>query len=170
MNLSRHFTLEEFTRSETAAARGIDNTPPPEIVTNLQRTAAGMELVRAQVLRGLPITLTSGYRCEALERIIARKGYLAWLMQHRIVESEAAWRSYFATKGHPQGWCGDWVCPQFGTPREIVKAIVALHIPFDQCIEEGNWVHTSFDPRMRGITLTAHFDAQGRPSYTQGVA
>ena len=67
-----------------------------------------------------------------------------------------------------QSWFG--VLAPAGTPREIVRAIVALHIPFDQCIEEGTWVHISFDPRMRCQTLTAHFDASGKPSYTQGVA
>jgi len=37
-------------------------------------------------------------------------------------------------------------------------------IAFDQLIEEGSWVHASFDPRLRGQVLTATFK-DGTPSY-----
>ena len=41
MQLSPNFSLSELVYSETAEKIGIDNTPPPEIVDNLKRVAAG---------------------------------------------------------------------------------------------------------------------------------
>jgi zinc D-Ala-D-Ala carboxypeptidase len=46
MNLSPHFTLEELTHSELAARRGIDNTPPADVLPRLVNLAHCMELVR----------------------------------------------------------------------------------------------------------------------------
>jgi hypothetical protein len=34
--LSPHFTVAELTRSEAAARRGLDNTPPPDAIVNLR--------------------------------------------------------------------------------------------------------------------------------------
>ena len=36
MTLTKHFTLEEFTRSSTAKARGIDNTVPEKLIPELR--------------------------------------------------------------------------------------------------------------------------------------
>jgi putative chitinase len=48
-----------------------------------------------------------------------------------------------------------------------VRALKNAGIQFDQLIEEGSWVHASFDPRMRRELLTARFDASGTPTYTR---
>ncbi len=66
------------------------------------------------------------------------------------------------------GFAADFVCPSFGSPLEIVKAIAVSNINFDQCIQEGTWVHISFDPAMRREVLTANFH-QGEAYYTEGV-
>ncbi len=63
----KHFKIEEFTYSITAQHLGIDNTPSKEAVTNL-------ELLVSRVLDplreawGSPIIVTSGYRCEELNK------------------------------------------------------------------------------------------------------
>ena len=84
------------------------------------------------------------------------------------------------TSAHCTGYAADFICPAFGTPLEIVRAIQAHNahcieqcqgadvISFDQLIEEGTWVHISFDPKMRGQALTAHF-ANGSATYTRGA-
>lgn len=61
MRLSAHFSLNEFTASGTADRLGIDNTPTPQIVTNLVRLAQALEVVRA-VLGNKPLHIASGYR------------------------------------------------------------------------------------------------------------
>ncbi len=64
MNLTEHFTLEEFTRSSTASRLKIDNSVPKNLMPNVQLTAIKFELVRKAL--GKPIIITSGYRCPAL--------------------------------------------------------------------------------------------------------
>lgn len=68
--LSSHFKLREFTESATAEKHGIDNTPPAETVANLKALCLGtLEPLREKL--GLPIVITSGYRCKALnDRIV----------------------------------------------------------------------------------------------------
>ena len=57
MQLTQHFTLEEFTRSGKAAELGLDNKPPPELLPRLILTAELLERIRATL--GVPVTVTS---------------------------------------------------------------------------------------------------------------
>jgi hypothetical protein len=134
--LSAHFTLAELTRSETALERGLDNTPPPEIVERLRATAQQLERVRG-LLGGRAIQVTSGYRSPAVNTAVGGSG----------------------TSDHMKGYSVDFVCPSFGTPYDIASAIrsSAIFDDVDQLIHEfGNWVHISFDPTRRRQALTAH--------------
>lgn len=143
--LTEHFSLEELTHSDKAVELNIDNFPPLEVVACLTRCAMGLEAVR-QIL-GEPMHISSGYRSPALNRAV--KG-----------EPKSA---------HLYGYAADFTCPNFGTPRDVAQAIVRGHVPFDQVICEGTWVHISFDPTMRGMALTAHFHPDGETTYTPGV-
>lgn len=130
MNLSPHFTLAEMTVSETAARRGIDNDPPPDVVERLKHTALGLEAVRTRL--GAPIVVSSGYRSPALNAAIGGA----------------------QNSDHTRGDAADFICPGFGAPSTIVSALKDSGIQFDQLIEEfGRWVHISFGPRMRGQVL-----------------
>ena len=161
--LTEHFSLEELCISDTAVRLGIDNTPrDPIVLANLQTTAEGLEQVR-RVL-GYPMRSLSGYRCEELERILTAKDFAAWCTRHNK-HSEAGWLEYFENKAHPRGYATDFICPAFGPPVEIVQILRKSGIKFDQLIEEGSWVHASFDPRLRGQVLAATFAKDGTPSY-----
>lgn len=135
MQLTDHFSLEELIASETAVRAGIDNNPPESIVANLRVLAAGLELVRA-ALGGRPIHLNSGFRCAALNAAVggARNSM------------------------HMRGLAADILCPQFGSPLEVCRAIVAAKVPTDQVIHEfGKWCHVSFaaaGAKPRGELLT----------------
>ena len=135
MNLSRHFTLEEFLASDLAVRKGIDNTPTPEIEAALTFTAAGMERVR-EALGGLPIHISSGYRCAKLNSIVGGQ----------------------PNSQHMKGEACDFLCPAFGTPREVAIELAAFLPPigFDQLIlEYAEWVHISFvEGPARGSILT----------------
>ena len=63
----RFFTLEEFTYSITAQHLGIDNTPSKEAVKNLERLVSRV-LDPLREAWGSPIIVTSGYRCEELNK------------------------------------------------------------------------------------------------------
>ena len=68
--LTPHFALHEFIRSATARKHGIANDPPPEAVENLKLLCHHtLEPLREAL--GLPVVITSGYRCKALNNIIA---------------------------------------------------------------------------------------------------
>jgi zinc D-Ala-D-Ala carboxypeptidase len=65
MQLSKHFKLEEFTKSMTATRKGIDNSPGAGDIKNLENVCYEiLEPVRAKFDK--PITVTSGYRSEEL--------------------------------------------------------------------------------------------------------
>lgn len=148
MQLSTHFSLEEFTFSPTAVRLGIDNTPPHEIVGRLNEVANRLERVR--VLLNYPMTIDSGYRCPELNAAV-----------HGAHNS-----------AHVDGWAIDFRCSKFGTPLQCVKAIVEDGgIEFDQLIVEGGatgWSHISFAPAMRNQILTAHFH-NGKATYSEGI-
>ena len=143
--LSEHFTLEELTFSATAQRKQIDNKPPAEVQDNKKRLPAGLEEVRA-VLGNKPMRINSGYRSPKLNRAVGGARLSA----------------------HMAGYAADFVCPDFGSPLKIVKALAATGIQFDKLIQEGTWVHISFAPEARRQLLTAHFGPNGT-SYTAGV-
>ncbi len=145
MMLTPHFSLAELTFSATAQRRQIDNSPPPSVLRNLNQLAVGLEDVRA-ALDGLPIRINSGYRCPALNRIVGGARLSA----------------------HLDGWAADFVCPDFGSPLEIVRTLAKSDITFDKLIQEGTWVHISFAPEGRRQLLTAHFGPGGTTD-TAGV-
>lgn len=132
--LTPHFTLSEFTDSQTAARMGIDNTPTPEIRANLLRLAQVMEIAREKL--GKPILISSGYRSPALNAAVGGS----------------------ANSAHMQGLACDFTCPGFGTPHEIATK---LHgepdLPYDQIIYEfASWVHlglSTSEPRRMALTI-----------------
>jgi zinc D-Ala-D-Ala carboxypeptidase len=140
-----HFSLDELTFSSTACRLQIPNDPPDEVVANLRVLAEGLERVRA-MLGDRPLHIDSGYRCPKLNQAVC-----------------GAPRS-----AHLDGWAADFICPEFGEPIAIVRTIAASWLDFDQVIQEGTWVHISFDPKHRKQVLTAHFGPNGT-TYSAGV-
>ena len=65
MNLSEHFTLREFTRSQTAERLGIDNAPDSDQMISL-RTIAQNILEPIRIVFDVPFAPSSGFRCEEL--------------------------------------------------------------------------------------------------------
>ena len=73
--LTQHFTLNEFTRSATAIANGIDNTldlakaDDRKVAENLQYLCQTvLEPLREHF--GMPVVVSSGYRCKELNRVV----------------------------------------------------------------------------------------------------
>lgn len=144
MKLTEHFSLDELTFSQTAVRKSIDNTPPPPVVSNLKRIAAMLELVRA--LTGSPISVSSGYRCPALNKAIGGA----------------------SNSMHVLGLAADITCPGMN-PRELATVIRDSDLTFDQLIYEGTWVHIGLSPGLaRGQVLTALFGAAGT-KYVNGI-
>ena len=143
MNLSQNFTLEEATFSETAVRMGISNEPSPKQLENLKKSAEGMEAIRT--LLGKPIRVSSWLRLPEVNKAIG-----------------GALKS-----SHMDGWAIDFVCPSYGDPYAVAKAIKKSDIQVDQVIHEfGRWVHVSFAPEMRNQYLTI-FKPQNK--YVSGI-
>lgn len=66
---SEFFTLAELIKSSNADRHHIDNTPPTEVIKNLQY-GVDMVLDPLRRLHGKPIFITSGYRCPKLNDLV----------------------------------------------------------------------------------------------------
>lgn len=164
MQLTTHFSLEALAASSTALRLGIDNSPPDELIPNAQRLAMGLEQV--QTLLGFALHRSSGYRCEALEKVLTAKDFAAWCARH-AKDPQTAWPEYFERKQHPQFKAEDFTCPEYGTPAQIAKKIADTQaIKFDQLIEEGTWIHISFSQTPRREIIAATFK-DGVPTYVK---
>lgn len=133
MQLTEHFSLEELTASEVGARNGIPNTPDAAILANLERIAAFLEQVR--VILGKPITVLSGYRCPQLNYLVGGS----------------------RTSAHMLGLAADFICPGYGAPLHVCRAIEAARLPYDQLIHEfGRWCHVGLSassPRRETRTI-----------------
>ncbi len=136
MNLSEHFTLEELTASETAARNGWDNSPNLNELSNLKRLAEFLEQVKT-VVGGKPIMINSAFRSKLVNDAVGSKDS----SQHRI------------------GCAADIRVPGM-TPDEVVKAVMAADIGYDQVIREfDRWTHISIPnnpedkPRQQALII-----------------
>lgn len=117
MNLSEHFTLEELTHTDH---RQFDNTPNAAEMANLVRLAAFLEEVKT-VLDGKPVMINSAFRCKQVNDAVGSKD----TSQHRI------------------GCAADIRVPGMA-PDEVVKAVIASGLEYDQVIREfDRWTHIS---------------------------
>ena len=128
-----HFSQLELIESATARKYGIDNTPTLEVVDNL-RTLCANTLEPLRKALGLPIVITSGYRCKALNDLIAHHSQRS---QH--MEGRAADLLVQGSKFQVQG----------ASPRELlIKAfktiITSPEIDYDQLIIYPTFIHVSF--------------------------
>ena len=120
MNLTPHFTLEELTASESADRNGWDNSPNDVELANLTRLADFLEQVKV-VLGGKAIMVNSAFRSKMVNDAVGSKDS----SQHRV------------------GCAADIRVPSM-TPDEVVKAIIASGIAYDQVIREfDRWTHIS---------------------------
>ena len=152
MNLSDNFSMMEFTKSQTAIRRGINNNPT--LAHRLAMAAlcnAILEPVRAHFDK--PVKISSGYRSKALNAAVGGSN----------------------SSQHSLGEAADIEITGIDN-RRLAKWIEA-NCPFDQIILEGasrsdpnaGWVHVSHGPRNRRQTLTATFRG-GKATYTAGIA
>ena len=125
MNLTPHFTLEELTHTDH---RTLDNTPNETELANIQRLAEFLEELKT-LLGGKPIMVNSAFRSKAVNDAVGSKD----TSQHRI------------------GCAADIRVPSM-TPDEVVKAVIASDLGYDQVIREfDRWTHISI-PNQAGAT------------------
>ena len=125
--MTPHFTLAELTAT---SHREFDNTPNEKELANLQKLAEFLEQVKT-LLDGKPIMINSAFRSKAVNDSVGSKD----TSQHRL------------------GYAADIRVPGM-TPDQVVRALIASDLPFDQVIREFDaWTHISISPSPRRQAL-----------------
>ena len=141
MNLTEHFTLEELTHTDH---RTLENTPNETEQANIQRLAEFLEAVKT-LLGGKPIMVNSAFRSKAVNDAVGSKD----TSQHRI------------------GCAADIRVPGM-TPDQVVRAIIASDLGFDQVIREfDRWTHVSIPntPEAKPRKQTLIIDKAGTRAF-----
>jgi uncharacterized protein YcbK (DUF882 family) len=129
--LSPNFTLDELTVTDH---REFDNSPTQVEISNLQRLAQLLEQVK-ETVGGKPIMVNSAFRCKQVNDAVGSKD----------------------SSQHRHGCAADIRVPGM-TPDEVVRAVIAAKLPYDQIIREfDRWTHISIpnteDATPRGNAL-----------------
>ncbi len=149
MQLSKNFSLEELTKSQTATRKGIDNTPSPTHQANLQSLCTHvLQPIRDHFSQ--VVTVSSGYRSQELCLAIGSK----------------------ITSQHAKGEAADFEI--FGVSNKELADYIHEHLEYDQLILEywkesdpnSGWVHCSYsDGNNRNQYLKAYKDGNNKTCY-----
>lgn len=120
--MGRYFNLAEMCQSDTARARGIDNTPPPAVKVKLETLVLRL-LDPVREAWGKPLRVTSGFRSPVLNKAVGG------VPDSQHVQGEAA----DITAGSPE------------RNRKLFE-LVRKRFEFDQLIDENGyeWLHLSY--------------------------
>ena len=149
MQISKHLSLAEVSRSETAKRRGISNTPTAEHLENFKKLAENIfEPIREHF--GVPIHISSGYRSKELNAAVGGS----------------------ASSQHCQGEAIDIDMQDTSITNAEIFNFIKDNLNFDQMIWEfGNdtnpdWVHVSYEStgKQRKQILKA-IKSNGKTSY-----
>jgi len=131
--MTPNFTLSELT---TTDHREFKNEPNPNEIANLQRLAELLEQVKVAI-GGKPVMVNSAFRSKAVNDAVGSKD----TSQHRI------------------GCAADIRVPGM-TPDEVVRAVIASGLGYDQIIREfDRWTHISVpnkatdNPRRQALII-----------------
>lgn len=150
MRLSHHFTLEEFTRSDTAEDLCISNIPTMVQIENLTSLCFRiLEPLRAHFSR--PVNIISGFRSPQLNKAVGGR----------------------PSSQHTMGEAADIEIN--GTPNGEIWKFIATALPFDQLIAEklkkddgsAGWVHVS--RKLKGIQRGEALSYLGGGKYVKGL-
>lgn len=157
LQLSEHFSVAEFTATEH---RRFDNSLPAELLPNAKRTCAMLERIRAflseQLGVDVPIGLSSGYRCPALNRAIGGSAH----------------------SDHCQALAADWNARRYGPPFTVALALATQldKLRVGQLILEyptlagGGWIHTSEPEPAKAVNRILTIDRhQGKKRVRVGI-
>ena len=151
MKLSQNFSLKELTASQTAARKGIDNTPSPTHQTNLKSLCTHvLQPIRDHFSR--VVSVSSGYRSPELCTAIGSK----------------------ITSQHARGEAADFEI--FGISNKELADWIHYNINYDQLILEywkgeedpnSGWVHCSYSEGNNRRQYLRAYKENGKTKYGQ---
>ena len=133
-----YFNLKEFERSSVADKYNIDNTIPKELVPHIEELIDFLNPIRE--VWGKPIIVTSGYRCNELNKKVGG----------------------VSNSAHTIGYGVDLVSGDFSVFSNFIKSYFQSHpeVKFDQVIIErsgkSQWIHIGLynkDNKQRGMVF-----------------
>ena len=139
--MTPHFSLAELT---TTDHREFKNEPNPNEIANLQRLAGLLEQVKVAI-GNKPVMVNSAFRSKQVNDAVGSKD----TSQHRL------------------GCAADIRVPGVA-PNDVVKAVIAAKLPFDQLIREfDRWTHISVpnDPKGKPRGQVLIIDSKGTRPY-----
>ena len=148
MNLTKNFSLNELTKSQTAERKGIDNTPGAEHQENLKSLCTAiLQPVRDHF--GQVVSVSSGYRSPELCTAIGSK----------------------ITSQHAKGEAADFEI--FGVSNKELADWIYYNTQYDQLILEywnesdpnSGWVHCSFSRGKNRRQYLRAYKEDGKTKY-----
>lgn len=124
--MTKNFTIKELSSSFIALKNNINNKPPERLLSNLYLTACKLEEIRIAV-GNKPIIITSGYRCEELNKAIGGS----------------------PTSDHINGLAADFFVPSIPLVSDVVKLIKKNNHIYDQLILYNTFIHVGYGPKKR---------------------
>lgn len=120
----KYFTIDELCRSNVAQLRGIENTPNPNQLHNLEKLILNL-LDPIREKWGKPIRVNSGFRSKELNKAIGGAG-----------NSE-----------HMKGMAADITTGNKEDNLRLFDLIAGCDLPFRQLIDEHrySWIHVSYN-------------------------
>ena len=152
MQLSKNFSLNELTKSDTALRHDMDNTPPPEAIECLRALCDNvLQPVRDHF--GKSVRVNSGYR-------------------HPDVNAKVGGSK---TSDHCKGQAADIEIA--GVPNHELAQWIADNLEYRQIILEfytrgqpdSGWVHVSYNPADNKKQLLTATKVDGKTTYLNGL-
>ena len=150
--LSTNFSLKEFIKSDTATRKGLDNTPSPEVVANLQKLVDNV----VQPIRNhynKVITINSGYRSIEVNTSVGGS----------------------KTSDHCKGMAADIEISgvaNFDLAQHIVDTYKFTQVILEfytQGISDSGWVHESYDANNLKCEVLTAVKQDGKTIYLKGL-
>ena len=147
MNLSRNFSLQELTKSDTAIRKGIDNEPNADQIDKLKMLCENiLQPVRDQFGR---VKVTSGFRSPELCQAIGS----SLTSQHSKAEA-----ADFECIGTDNAELADWIYKNLETDQLILE----FYTPGEP---NSGWIHCSYTTDQPRKQFLHAYKSEGKTKY-----
>ncbi len=150
--LSENFSLSEFTKSETAIRKGLDNTPTLQVIENLQKLVDNIiQPVRDHY--GKSVKINSGYRAPEVNASVGGSK-TSDHCKGQAADIEIA--------GVANGDLAKYIVDNYKFTQVILEF-------YTQGIPDSGWVHVSYDPADLKCQVLTAVKKDGKTVYLPGL-
>jgi hypothetical protein len=150
--LSKNFSLAEFTKSETATRKGLDNTPTPEVIQNLQKLVDNIiQPIREAINK--PININSGYRAPEVNASVGGS---------KTSDHCKGQAADIEINGMANGDLAQYIVDNYKFTQVILEFYTAG-------IPDSGWVHVSYDPNNLKCEALTAVKQDGKTVYLKGL-